>query len=371
MLAPDPQTTITQLTDLINIRAAVTGWNQSLLNTVLPPLDPLPSWYTEINGLINNSKETATGWLTDKGPQAFAVLTQSYVDYANRFVSAARALQSLVDAAKSAGGQPSAAQLGQMQALIKTLQDLASQTNQQTSVVLSQLQANSTTLQALRASLNTAVDAAQAQTGQTTAAIQTLREQMATLQATIAVESNAISTTDIGINKTMVTGVIGMVFGFAVSGLTLGVGTIAGLVLGVGGSAISSALASAKLKVALAQYVTLASELAEDEMQLAMVQGVINSLERLEHAQSLGSSNITAAIDLWRDTRNDLDWLQVVLQQPQIDVSLIPALNDLPTASTVWTRIATFAQQVQNLQLTSQVVSLDETVVPAKLTVVR
>lgn len=367
MLAPNPLDAIQQMTDLVNTRASVAGWNQALLNCVIPPLSPLPDWYTKINGLITAAQSDASLWVNNQGPEAFATLTQGYVDYSNRFDATVAALQPLVSAALSTAGQPTPAQLKSMQILVSALKTTADQIQQRTSAVLAQLRKSRAGIEDMHQTLSEALEKAQAQAGEDAQKIESLRRKVADIQSSIAVLSSKVSADDIGAGKSMVTGVIGLTFGLGISGLTLGVGTIAALVVAVAGSAVSSVMLSNQLKSQLNEYVELASSLAEEQMQLALVQSVIGSLSQLQEANSLGESSATTATALWENTSSSLEWLLVVLDQPQIDVTRIPALNDLNQAAVVWRRIAGFAQQSQDVQLTMQTIPLPETVIAPKL----
>jgi hypothetical protein len=58
--------------------------------------------------------------------------------------------------------------------------------------------------------------------------------------------------------------------------------------------------------------------------------------------------------DTWSFTTYGLNYLQVVLAQPQIDTNKIPDLNDLPAAVAAWQKMSDFAEKVLNVQVTPQ-----------------
>src|SRR5258708_17188431 len=85
MRAPALTTAQNQMTNTLNAGAAMTAWVQALEDCVLPPLTPMPTWYTSINSNLQSAQSSSMSWLTTTAPAAFASSTEAYIAYTHPF----------------------------------------------------------------------------------------------------------------------------------------------------------------------------------------------------------------------------------------------------------------------------------------------
>lgn len=357
MLAPDPTTTTQQLTNIFNSATLVTTWAQALGNARLPALTPQPSWYDSINGSLVKSQQNSLSWLTTSGPQVMAQVSQSFIDYANYFTPAATQLGTLITQIQQAGNIPTADQQAQLQAVVNQLYTRATAGQSAVQNQLAALSAFRMQMGSDHDALAAAVTAALAQADTNREAIAQVQLKIASIQQKIAALTTQANASTFSTGTTMAGMVISFTFGLALSGGTLALGGFAVAVLSIAAAAVKSEIFGSKLAQDYAELTTLMGNLADDQQQLAMVQGVLSNLSSLLDTNDEALANFTAFTTAWDMTVQALEYLGVVLAQPQIDVSKIPDLLALPATSTNWQQIATFAQQVQNAPI--QVQALD------------
>src|SRR5258708_2560447 len=128
MLAPDLTTAQNQMTNNLNAGAAMTAWVQALEDCVLPPLTPMPTWYTSINSNLQSAQSSSMSWLTTTAPAVFASSTEAYIAYANLFNATLTPLTSLMATIATQSSVPTSAQQEELVELVTNLLGTA-QTN--------------------------------------------------------------------------------------------------------------------------------------------------------------------------------------------------------------------------------------------------
>ncbi|HUZ00796.1 MAG TPA: HBL/NHE enterotoxin family protein [Thermomicrobiaceae bacterium] len=354
MLASDPTTTIGQLTAIFNANNGITSWVHALENAVLPVLDPQPAWYDQINGALQTSQDHSMSWLTTTGPQVHAQVSQSFIDYNNLFQVMAPNLGRLVAQIAGQGNIPNAQQQQDLATYVNQLLKQATSSQQAIQGLLATMTAYRTQMGTDHGALTSAVAAAVAQEDQDRVAIEQVQQQITAILQKLSADSTKANDSDMNYNTAIISVIVGFTFGLAIAGGVLALGGFAAAVLSVGTGITFTQLYSNDVSQDLQQLTTLMSELADDKQQLAMVQGVLSSLQSLLDSNDDALQSFSSFTDIWDWTVYGLQYLLVVLAQPQIDVSKIPDLNDLAAAAAAWQQLADFAQKVQNATLQQQ-----------------
>ena len=362
MLAPDVTTAQQQITDTFNSNASITAAVHSLENTVLQTLTPTPSWYTTINTALQTSQQQSMSWLLQTSPSIFATATQSYIDYANIFATTQEAMQNIVN-------QISTTPTAQQQALLTTFVQTLLNTAQKNLTACSSLQTQMTTfrtqMQTNQSTISTAVTAALADEGQIAAQIQATQTQIDSLMQQFTKYSTMASSSTISFGTSTFSLVISLTFGLALSGGTLGIATLAAAAISIGTALTESIIYTDDVKQLVSNISSQLETLGQEQVQLAMVQSVVTSLDTLMSTNEAALETFSDLTTIWNEVVDDLQWMLVVLAQPQIDITKIPALNSLAATNTAWQSISQFATQAQTCPLNSPpVVQLPQATIP-------
>ncbi len=354
MLASNPETTINQLTSVFNSNNEITTWVHALENAVLPILDPAPSWYTNVNGALETSQQHSMSWLTASGPALHAKLSQSFIDYNNIFQLIAPQLRKLVGQISASGNIPSAEQQRLLTTYVEQLQKQAVASQSAVGQLLSTMMTYRTQMGTDHVTLSQAMAAALESEDEDREKIEQVQQQITTLLQKLSADSTKATNSEVSYGTAIFSVIVGFTFGLVASGGILALGGFAAAVLSVASGVTFNQIYSNDVSQDLEQLTNLMGELADDKQQLAMVQGVIASLQSLVDSNDDALQTFSSFSDIWDWTVYGLDYLLVVLAQPQIDVSKIPDLNDLDDAAKSWAQMAEFATKVQNATLTQQ-----------------
>lgn len=356
MIAPDLLAAQNQITNTFNANATTTSWVHSLENCVLPLLTPAPSWFTDLNAALKSAQENAMSWLQETSPKLFSASTQSYIDYANTFKvtvgpGATQTLSSLVTEIQAAGNIPTAQQQQLLTVMVQALLKVA--TAQQAIAVDLQAQMDTFRQQTLadHQLIENGVASAVQETSQDSAKIQALQNSIQELMLQLTADNTKVANSNVSYGSAIFSTVIGLTFGVAMSGGMLGIGVVIGAVISIGSALTSDIIYTDALKQDIANISALLSQLPQAEQQLVLAQSIVSNLEALSETNDAALQTFANLTDIWASTVDDLEWLLVVLAQPQIDVSKIPALTSLTAANGVWQNVLSFATQAQNLSL--------------------
>jgi hypothetical protein len=358
MLAPDPQNTIDHTTAVVNSNAMISVWVQALSSATLPELTPPPDWYTNINGVLTTEQAKLKSYWTTTGPATFATATQSLVNYGNAFGAQASTVTDLVGKIKAGGGIPSKAQQDTLSQLVKRLLDRASTEQAAVSAALSSLTGTYGDLIATQSALATAVRTAQQAQAADYATIQQIRQQISAIQQKIAADTTKMDNQQVSAGTGMASVVGGLTFGLAAAGGVLTLGAFAIAVLSAGAAATFAEIYSQDVQNDFKQLQALVSQLSAANVQLALVQGVLGTLQQLAENNASALQTFNDFTDTWDLTVLRLNDMMVVLDQPQIDVRLIPDLNNIDQAAAAWQRILDFATQAQKVPFQTGTLSL-------------
>lgn len=341
MLAPDANDALAQLQGILISTNAITQSVYVLENTVLPPISPVPDWYETISTTLQVSQQHSLDWLTNTAPQIINTMCLGFVNYADEFKTHAQIAQNVVaQVSTQADHRPTAAQTLELTQLIGSLKDLA--TNNQKDVQTQQASMACFHGQMLHnlTGLKLAISNAKQAEAAALALVQQVEIQIQDIELTLAADvsnANAAGST----TSDALTGLaVSLTFdpalsvGFAIALLYIGV------------DAVLSDQAVARVIADLNQLATLSSQLQADQIQLALLKGIVTNLENLASGIVDALTSFDDFDDTWSFAAYGLNYLLVVLDQPEADVSKIPDLNDLPLATCSWQTIATYANQV-------------------------
>lgn len=126
ILAPDVSAVTDLLTNNFSSGNALTVWAHAVLNTVLHPLDPKPTWFDTLDAQLQTAQTPASQWVNTDGPAVAAGVTQGFIDYGDTFVNAAKDLAPIVaQALANPGRTPDEQQRADVLAVLNRLTEIA------------------------------------------------------------------------------------------------------------------------------------------------------------------------------------------------------------------------------------------------------
>lgn len=351
---------------------ALTTYAHALLNTVPFPLDPQPSWFAQLSTDLQSAQAAAQQWVDTDGPAVAAGLTQAWIDYADLFIPTAQALAKLVaQIEQNPGRTPTDAERQELVRLLGRLSNLAQTQGATVTALQGRLSSFATQVEAQRGALTNDIKAADATLDEDEEQVSQLRDQLAQLQAKVSAIGEDVK------NSFNSAATSGATFSFtilsfsveaAVAGATFPVFGIAGGILAITFAAVQEALEDRALLKDLQDIAAAQVMLTAEQQQIAALQGIIGSLTRLRDQNLQANQSGGGIVPTWEYIEGQVQSVIETLQQPEVDVSLISALNTLADAVQDWQIIVTRATNVQNSSLTqTQTVSLNSLTMPAAM----
>ena len=357
MLAPSTEEVSQILNGSFSSVVSLTAWSHGIVNTTLTPLDPVPAWYDGLNSEISSLQVPAQHWLDETGPYIGSKLAQSFIDYGEAFQGQASDMISLMaDIQKNAGNTPTADQLEELNSDLATLLSQAGTEHSLATTVGSEMTTFCSSVQAAHKSLASSITAAAATLGADESLVAALASQISTLQQQLATvtqqaQSSMQTATIKGASLSM------SVVSFAVTALVAGTATgvlgIAGGFVALGIDIAETIKNNAQILNDMKAITSLQAQLLPEEQQVASLQGIISNLDALETLNTSASNLYTGLLpSLWESVASDLTAIVHELKQPNVDVTLIDSLVQLPQAVSAWTAIIGQATNIQNSSLT-------------------
>ena len=206
-----------------------------------------------------------------------------------------------------------------------------------------------TQMEADFAALKTALASALPQEAQDRALVQQVQTQIQSIELTLAADNEAATSATIDTSDDMNAMVVGLMLPLEFDPVGFGIA-----LLGFGADIIIDAEAQAQVQSDLSQIQTLSTQLSADQLQLGLMQGIVANLQNLADGIEAALTTFDDFDDTWSFANYGLNYLLVVLAQPQIDIGKIPDLNDLSDAAAAWQKMADFATKVLNVTVTQQ-----------------
>jgi hypothetical protein len=346
MLASDSTDVTTQLTGILNSTNGMTAWAQTLVNAVLPPMKPQPAWYQEIDTKIKVNQSIAQKWLDATAPSIISDMTTSFIEYNGHFKNVAKDMAPILINISKEGNSPDPMQLKELVELIQALQKEAKSNVLNVKSHLKQLDDFSGAMKQSFSELDDALNKAMPSEAKQLELVQQVQTQLQSAEITLAAANQAATDASVNSRTSMTSLVIGMTFALGFSPFSFGVALLA-----LGSTVIVDIQTQARVISDLKQIEVLSKGLSNDQMQLGLIQGVISNLKRLESGIRSAQSSFDDFDNTWSFVSNGLSYLLITLNQPQIDISKIPDLNDLPAATTAWQTVHDFAVNTQSIEI--------------------
>ena len=356
MLAPSPAEITELLTGSLSSLVSLKAWAHAIVNTTLYPLTPAPSWYDGVSTELQNLQKPAQTWIDDNEPTVTAALWQSFVDYGTEFANAAADMVPLLaDIRQNSGNTPTAPQLSSLNGYLSSLSSQALAEQSVATSVASAITAFYDSANAARSALTSAIAAAEQTLKTDQSAIAALSSQVSGLQTQLAVVTQEAQQSlqkagEQAANLSMKVVVYTLTTLAGSAGSLVG---IAGAVVSLGIDVAESVENNAEVIDTLKEISNLQAQLRPEEQQVAALQGVISNLEALD-TLSLQASNLYTSLlpAIWQSVASELQSVVDELKQPNVDVTFIDGLAQLPQAASSWAAIVNEAMSIQNGSVT-------------------
>lgn len=354
MLAPNPETIVTQLTSDYAVNSFLMAWSHTLMNTALHPIEPKPKWFDKISGALEQAKKVTRPWLLEEYPRIAAALPQSLIDYGNKAVPILGLLRPELAKARP-----------DRQVLIELIDALRTEAREQQAKVLGlrdQVAAYSPRVAAVAREAAVQAQEVIASAGEANRKVLSLQSRIADLQRQLGVVSteakhamSGAAATGASVTMTMMSFTVTAAIGtasFPVFGLV-------GAFIGIGINAALQAAKSQEVMNTLREIGQLSLELSAEQHQAAALRTIVQSLERLSDQSADAATSMVASLHHWEDICGDLDLLRDLLGQPALEPGrLLPlAAARLRAAEAAWEKIVEGAGKIQlsALQVTAPI----------------
>lgn len=344
MLAPNPETIVTQLTSDYAVNSFLMAWSHTLMNTALYPVDPKPKFFDKIAGELDQAKKVTRPWLIEEYPAIAAALPQSLIDYGNKVVPILGLLRPELAKARP-----------DRQLLIELVDALRAEAREQQAKVVALRDKVAAYAPQVAAVAKEAAKQAQeviASAGEANRKVLSLQSRIVELQRQLAVVSadakhamSGAATTGASVSMTMISFTVTAAVGtasFPVFGLV-------GAFIGIGINAALEAAKSREVLNLLREIGQLSLDLNAEQHQAAALRTIAGSLERLSDQSGSAAVGMVSSLHHWEDICGDLDLLRELLGQPALEPGqLLPlAAVRLKAAEAAWEKIVDGAIKIQ------------------------
>ena len=351
---------------------ALTTYSHTLLNTVPFPLDPQPSWFPRLNADLQSAQTVAQRWVDTDGPAVAAGLPQTWIDYGDLFIPTGRELSIRVAQIKQNPGRtPTESERQALLGLLGQLSDRAQAQRTTAADLQGRLRVFASQVEEQRGELSKDIKVAEATLTDDEAQVAQLRDQLAQLQARVSAISEDAKNAFTNAATSGVTysfTILGYSVEAAIAGAAFPVFGIAGGILALTFAAVQNALEDRALLKDLQDIANTQVMLTAEQQQIASLRVIIDTLIRLRDQNLQARQSGAGLVPTWEYIDGQIQSVIEVLQQPDVDISLISALNTLEEAARDWQTIVTRATNVQNSSLTqTQNVSLNSLIKPSAM----
>lgn len=345
MLSPNGDAITTQLSSDYAVNNYLMAWGHSLLNTNLYPLSPKPAWFDRVSTALTKAKTSTETWLIDDFPDIAAALPQSLIDYGNSFTATVDVIKPMlaaatVTAADRATIQAHVAELQKeakqqqwavlgLQKKVVAFSDLAASTATQMASEVKEVMKTLGTRQKELVALQNRIQELQVKLGVTTT------------EAKNSMRSAAMSGATVSMT------IVSFAAMTAISTASVPVFGIAGAIIAIGVNAAMEAARSAEMVEIIREIGALTLKLSAEQYQVAGLQAINASLERLSDVAATSLTNMAGIVHHWDDIVSDLDAAMEILAQPAVDLKQFKAFNSIASAAQSWNTIIERANKIQ------------------------
>jgi hypothetical protein len=356
LLVPDVDSTSAVMAQNFGVCTAVTVWSNALLNTTIYPLDPKPTWYDPLNAQLAAAVTPARTWVETNGPAVLSQIPQGFIDFGNLFNAAAPDVESTMTAVAAATGHtPTTEQMSLLTQTVATLLQQAQSAQATAMTHQATVKAFADTIRAQHAALTETISGAESTLGGDEQQIADLQSTIDSLQNTLGIDSSTASDSAMTAYTSGLS-LFGSLFVFslttiATGGAALPLMAIAAATVTISVNGAKNASSDSSVQSNLAALAQAQQQLSAEDAQVAALRSILTTLEKLLDCNSTLSYASDIIVPIWNDVVTRLQFVQEILTQPTVDLTLVSALTTFSTAATKWTSIITSATNVQSSTL--------------------
>lgn len=348
MLSPNTGAITSQVTSDYKVNNYLMAWAHTLLNTNLYPLTPKPEWFDGVAAELKTTRATTQAWLNHDFPDIAATLPQALIDYANLFNSAADELTPLV-----VGKNPKGEDRDTVAELFEALHAAAVKHQFRVLGLQRKVIAFAKTVMDASASLGTTAKKVKTDIKDTDSELLALQSRIAELQRRLGITTTEAKNSMSGAAMTGAS--ISMtLLAFTVGAAAFPIVGLAGAIIGIGINAAQEASKSNEVLALVREIGELQVKVSGQQFQHAAMETIANSFENLADVCSEALTSMEGTVHHWDDVVNNLAAARELIDQPEIDLSLIKAFKELPAAAKSW---STIAERARNIQKSAMIVA--------------
>lgn len=373
--APDAAQTTQQLTDSYNANNTVTSYAHAIANLQLnwdtQLMGPVPKWFTDMSANLAKAQSHAQTWIDTLGPQIFATIPQSLINYTNTFNTDMGAVLQMLQNLPP-GQPPTAAQQAAINAIVNNVLNTLGVQKQTLLDIQASLVAFTNDVQADHTTLVDGSGAAQKAVGIEQGMIKKIQDQIDIVNKHLNDDKKAAMAFEIS----LVLGVFITVAAVAIAVSTDGVGAplLVGAVgvAGIGAGIAGSVIFNKKIDADIDQLTALQQELKDDQKIAATLGSITSSMNMMVKSNEAASQALSTILDMWQTLEGKLGAVATQLQNAEApEVPAIIESLDLESAQTAWAQLTAFCTAMLTNPVTIQPPVSNVPIPPPSLTVLR
>jgi len=354
-LTPDTDATQQTLTDSVNANTVVTAYAHAMLNVQLneiPGLDTQPDWFNTMKTNLAIAQTNANEWINTIGPNIFATVPQSIINYSNTFTAATNEVLTIIDAA---GSSPSDDQKTQILELLNATLTRLDQQKTSVSAAYDSVVAFNTLIETDETNLVDGQDGANAAILTDGDAVLDIQSKIDKFTAKFATDKQLATTAEIGLGVGIFIAVAGFALAVATGGAAapLVVGAIGVVVTGaaIAGTVVWNQDMSDDLK----EINDAQNELDAENAQISALQTIVSAASTLVSENQGAQAALSTILDMYETLSQKMSSVITDLTNAEADeVASILQKLDIETAQTAWSQLTDFATQIESLTITVQ-----------------
>ncbi|HVB63346.1 MAG TPA: HBL/NHE enterotoxin family protein [Nitrolancea sp.] len=351
-LAPDTTGTQTQLTTTLNANTVITAYTHALQNAVVQPLDGQGSWYSTFNANLKLAQQHAQVWIDTLGPEVFATIPQSIINYSNTFTAGTNDILQILGEIQ---GVPTPQQQQNINDLINAILVTLQQEQLTLTNTYTQLQAFLTTVQGDHTALLSGQNSAQAQVQIDQTQLAKIQAKINSIQQQIQSDSQKALISEIGLGVAIFVTIAAIALTVATGGIAAPVAIAVG-VIGIGAAIAGTVIFSKEVSQDFDDLYAEQKELTDEQAQVSALTGITTSINALVTANEAATQALSDVLDTWSVLEKKLQSVVTDLQNAEAaDVPAIIEALDLQAAQLAWSQLVSFANGMQTSSESIQV----------------
>lgn len=343
-LAPDTTDTQQQLTTSLNANTVITAYSHALQSVVLNPVQGQQDWYDTFSQNLKLAQQHAQVWVETLGPQVFATIPQSIINYANTFSAGTSDILGIL---QKIDGVPTKQQQDDINNLINAILVTLQQEQVTLKDTYTQLQNFMTTVQADHTALLSGKNSSQNQVQIDETQLAKIQAKINSIQQQIQSDSQKALISEIGLGVAIFVTVAAIALTVATGGIAAPVAIAVG-VIGIGAAIAGTVIFSKEVSKDYDDLYQEQKDLTEEQAQVSALIGITNSINSLVQANEAATQALSDVLDTWAVLEEKLK--AVVDDLQKAEAPNIPAIIeslDIQTAQKAWDQLVQFANGMQ------------------------